>query len=110
MTAAIYVSLGVAIILIAREWWLRLSRREWVFSLIATTISCLWLCLFLVWRGAIGPDYSKLHAAILIANLSATLTSAVAAGFRSQRSLRTIIAALALAWVWFFALGIMYAV
>jgi hypothetical protein len=104
-------STWVAPILIAWEWWHSIARRRWTASLIVATISCLWLLLALAWSGAIGPDYSYAHGWILLANLIASLLTAIASVvIRSQRSLRVVLAALMLSFVWFFALAIMYAV
>jgi hypothetical protein len=101
MDSAIYFTVGIALILVAWDWRVKIPRHQGGFSLIVTTMSCLWMCLFLAWRGACGPDGSFLHASIVFANIIATLVSAIlAAVFRSQRSLRTLIAALALMTIW----------
>ena len=49
MNAASYFSVGVALILVAWEWRVRIPRQQWGVSLIVTTISCVWMCLLLAW-------------------------------------------------------------
>jgi hypothetical protein len=98
-----------AAILLAWEWKRSIAGRRWTVPLLIVTMSCLWWLLALAWRRALGPDYSNTHAAILAANLLADIVSAViAASIRSQRRVRVILAALGLAWVWFFTWSIMY--
>jgi CDP-diglyceride synthetase len=106
-----YLLPALAAILLAWEWWRRRATRRWPVSLIVVTISCLWFLLALNWSGAIGPGYSNLRAAILVANLLAVVTVAlISVIVRSQRSLRVVLSALTMAWVWFVTLSIMYAV
>ena len=107
----LYSSICVASILLAWEWWRSIEQKRWTASLIVATLSCLWLLLSLAWRGAIGPDYSGTHAGILLVNLIASLLVAIASvAVRSQRSLKVVLAAFVLAFLWFFELSIMYAV
>lgn len=106
-----YCLLAVAPILLVWEWTLRFVRKQYPFSLILATISCLWILLGLIWRSAIGPDYSNLHGYIALLNSAANLLCAVAAAaIRSQHSYRTVLAALSLTLVWTVTLLIMYAV
>ncbi|MGC2636534.1 MAG: hypothetical protein WA294_05110 [Acidobacteriaceae bacterium] len=98
-------------ILLAWDWWRSMLRRRWSASLLVVTVSCLWLLLALAWRGAMGPDYTNTHAYILSGNLLArVVVAAISIFVRSQRSIRVIISALGLAWVWFVTLSLMYAV
>jgi len=97
--------------LLAWEWAIRLAHRRYTLSAIVVTVSCVWILLARVWRSVIGPDYSNAHAYIVIANILALIAVAIATLFvRSQRSPRILLAALSLAFVWFVALAIMYAV
>ena len=106
-----YCLVVVPPILLLWEWIGRFAERRYPISLVLTTISCLWILLGLLWRGAIGPDYSNLHAYIALVNLGVNLLVAIASvALRSQRSFRTAIAALSLALVWAFIFEIMYAV
>lgn len=106
-----YCLLAVAPILLVWEWILRSARKQYPLSLILVTISCLWILLGLIWRSAIGPDYSNLHGYIALLNSAANLVCAIAAAaIRSQRSYRTVLAALSLAFIWTITLLIMYAV
>jgi len=106
-----YGLLVAAPILLAREWKLRFSVKKYPLSLIVVTVSCLWILLGLIWSGALGPDYSDIHAYITLVNAVANLLCAlVAASVKTQRSYRTVLAALSLAFVWAVALSIMYAV
>lgn len=106
-----YCLLVAAPVLLVWEWSLRFACKQYPLSLILVTISCLWILLGFVWRDAIGPDYSGLHGYIVLLNSVANLLCAVAAAvIRSQRSYRTILAALSLAFVWAVAFLIMYAV
>lgn len=103
--------LAAAPTLLVWEWILRVARKQYPVTLIASTISCVWLLAGIIWRDTIGPDYSNLHAYIAVANLVANLLCAiVAAAVRTQRSYRTMLANLSLAFVWFVTLSIMYAV
>jgi hypothetical protein len=104
-----YVCMCAAPVLLAWE-WLRSFRRRSI-SLIIASVSCIWMLFSLVWRGALGPDYSNAHAYIIAANLVAVMLTAIASALiRSQRSVRTVFAAVMLGFVWFVALAIMYAV
>jgi len=106
-----YGLVAVASALLAWEWFLRIPRKQYPVSLVVSTISCLWILTAFVWSGALGPDYSTLHACIAIANSVASLLCAfVAASIRSQRSYRIILASLSLAFVWTVTFLIMYAV
>jgi hypothetical protein len=106
-----YCLIVVAPLLLGWEWKLRIARRQHPFSLIVTTISSSWILVGLIWRGAIGPDYSNAHGYIAAANSAANLLCAVsAAAVASQRSFRTVLSALSLAFVWAVALSILYAV
>jgi len=106
-----YALIALAPALLAWEWWRGVARRRWSASLIVTSVSCLWLVLALVWRGAAGPDYSNAHAYIFSGNaLAAIVVAVVSAVIRSQRSTRVIVAAIALAVIWLTGLAVMYAV
>jgi CDP-diglyceride synthetase len=106
-----YSLIAVPPILLFWEWTRRFVRKQYPISLVLTTVSCLWILLGLLWRGAIGPDYSNLHGMIALVNLAVDLLCAIASiAVRSQRSLRIVIAAFSLAFVWSFILEIMYAV
>jgi hypothetical protein len=106
-----YGLIAAAPILLAWEWRLRLGVKKYPLSLIVVTISSLWILLALAWRGALGPDYSDLHAYITLVNALADLICAIlAATIKTQRSYRTVIAGMFLAFVWAFTLSIMYAV
>ena len=106
-----YCLLAVAPILLAWEWSLRFRVKLYPISLVLATISCLWIILGLAWRGAMGPDYSNLHGYIALVNSAVDLLCAIAAiAVRSQRSYRTVVAALSLAFVWTVTLLIMYVV
>jgi CDP-diglyceride synthetase len=106
-----YSLLTAAPILIAWEWTVRPARKSYPFSAIVATISCIWILLALVWRSAIAPDYSNAHACIIIANLLAVLIVAICATVvRPERSLRIVLAALSLAFVWFVSLSTVSAV
>jgi hypothetical protein len=97
-----------AAILLAWEWWRSLAGRRWTIPLIIVTISCIWWLLALASGDALAPDYSITRVAILTGNLLADIGSAViSVSFRSQRRVRVILAALCLAWVWFFTWSIM---
>jgi CDP-diglyceride synthetase len=103
--------LAVAPILLVWEWTRRLPSKQYPFSLILTTISCMWILLGLIWRDVMGPDYSNIHGYIAIANSATDVFCTIAAlVFRSQRSPRTAFAAISLAFVWTVTLLIMYAV
>ena len=106
-----YSLIAVAPALLAWEWLLRIPRKQFPVSLIAPTISCSWILAGLVWRQAIGPDYSNAHAYIAVVNSVASLLCALAAAtIRTQRSYRIILASLSIAFVWIVTLSIMYAV
>ena len=106
-----YCLIALAPTLLVWEWIRRIARRQYPVTLIVSTISCLWLLTGLVWRGAIGPDYSNLHGYIALANSVADLLCvSVAAAIQTQRSPRTILASLFLSFVWVVTLLIMYAV
>jgi hypothetical protein len=106
-----YCLLAVAPVLLAWEWTLRFASKHYPLSLTLATISCLWILLALIWPGAIGPDYSNLHACIAVVNSLASLLCAIASiAIRSQRSYRTAVAAFSLAFVWTVTFSIMYAV
>lgn len=106
-----YCLLAVAPTLLVWEWIVRVARKQYPVTLIVSTISCLWILAGLIWREAIGPDYSNPHAYIAVVNSVANLLCAlVAAAVRTQRSFRTILANLSLAFVWIVAFSIMYAV
>jgi hypothetical protein len=100
-----------AAFLLAWEWRRSAALGRKPVLLIIVAISCSWLLLALTWRGAFGPDYSNTHFAICCGNLLADVGTAILAiALRPQRAFRVAIAALCLAWVWFFALSIMYVV
>ena len=106
-----YGLIAAAPILLAWEWKLCVAVKKYPLSLIVVTISSLWILLAFVWRGALGPDYSNLHGYITLANAVANIIcAALAATLKTQRSYRTILTALFLAFVWAFTLLIMYAV
>lgn len=106
-----YCLIAVAPTLLVWEWIRRVARKQYPVTLILSTISCLWLLTGLVWREAIGPNYSNLHAYIALTNSVADLLcTLVAAGVRTQRSLRTILASLILSLIWAVTFSIMYAV
>ena len=106
-----YCLLAVAPVLLLWEWILRYTAKQFPLSLIVATVSCLWILLGLVWHSALGPDYSNLHGYVALVNSAGDLLCAVAGVFmRSQRSYRTVLAALALGFVWTVTLSIMYAV
>lgn len=111
MRYLLYLLPLLAAALLAWEWWLTFARGHRSALLIVVSISCVWQLLALAWRGVIGPDYSNVHASILLGNLIATVVCAItSAVVRSHRSVRIIVSAIALSWVWFVALSIMYAV
>ena len=106
-----YFLILVTPILLTWEWVISITRKSYPIPLFVVSVSCLWLLLALIWHSAIGPDYSNVHAYIVGANLVVVLLAAITVGvFRSQRRLRTLLAALSLSVVWFVALSVMYAV
>jgi hypothetical protein len=105
-----YGLIAVSVALLASE-WIRKRQKRVSLLLIIATVSCVWLLLGLLWRSALGGDYSNLHAYIVLANLAASIIVAICALiFRSQRSARVFGAATSLAFVWFVTFSIMYAV
>jgi hypothetical protein len=105
-----YLLFGVALLL-AWEWWRSSASKQFSASLVVASVSCAWILLATVWPGAIGPDYSRLHGVIVLANLIAAVATAIATlAIRSQRSVRVFIPAVALAIGWFIALAVMDAV
>lgn len=105
-----YLLPAIAAILLAWEWWRRWKTKHWPWSLIVVTVSCLWFLLWMNSPGAIGPGDSSLRVAVLAGNLLAVLAAALSSAIvRSQRSVRVILSAMALAWVWFISFSVLLA-
>ena len=105
-----YLLPAIAAILLAWEWWRRWRAKQRPWSLIVVTVSCLWFLLWMSSPGAIGPWDSRLRVVVLAGNLLAVLAAAlVSATVRSHRSVRVILSALALAWVWFISFSVLLA-
>jgi hypothetical protein len=84
-----------------------MSRSGAATFLILATLSYCWILLGLVFRQAIGPDYSMQRSAITLANLGAMIVLAVWAAMRG-RDFRwcLLVVSLATASVWFYVLVI----
>lgn len=79
--------------------------------LTAAILSLSWIAAALIWRGALGPDYSALRVTIAGVNMLCMTTAAIiAASVKSQRSWPTVPAALILACIWLYIGAITYAV
>lgn len=107
----IYCLIVLVPVLLGWDWWRQAGRGRYPITLMLVTVSCLWLLLGWVWGSVLGPEYSNLHAYIAVGNCLGSLILGIIAGATpSQRSWRMIVAALLLAFLWFFLLSIMYAV
>jgi hypothetical protein len=95
-------------LLLAYEWVESFRAHTKDAGLIVVSISALWMASTFAWHSAIGPDRSTFRGIVIIANIFAVITAAIASVIpRSNRRFGVFFAGLGLGAGWLIALAVM---